>query len=152
MCTLYEPFRHSRSKENPVNIGLFDKNRPETHLSMDQGSQFTSAAFTERVLAAGAQCSMDGRGRCLDNVFIERLWQALSNPEMSLKRVTRSSLSGNRIDGSKQVLARAALRAARDCSIIAHGGGERSRRTTAAMRTSRFGGESAVTAAVTSEP
>ena len=43
----------------------------------DQGSQFTSAAFTERVLAAGAQCSMDGRGRCLDNVFIERLWRSL---------------------------------------------------------------------------
>ena len=39
----------------------------------DQGSQFTSTAFTERVRAAGAQCSMDGRGRCLDNVFIERL-------------------------------------------------------------------------------
>ena len=39
----------------------------------DQGAQFTSTTFTERVLAAGAQCSMDGRGRCLDNVFIERL-------------------------------------------------------------------------------
>ena len=43
----------------------------------DQGAQFTSAAFTERVLAAGARCSMDGRGRCLDNVFIERLWRSL---------------------------------------------------------------------------
>ena len=43
----------------------------------DQGSQFTSTAFTERVRAAGAQCSMDGRGRCLDNVFIERLWRSL---------------------------------------------------------------------------
>ena len=43
----------------------------------DQGSQFTSAAFTDRVQAAGAQCSMDGRGRCLDNVFIERLWRSL---------------------------------------------------------------------------
>ena len=43
----------------------------------DQGTQFTSAAFTERVLAAGARCSMDGRGRCLDNVFIERLWRSL---------------------------------------------------------------------------
>ena len=39
----------------------------------DQGAQFTSTAFTERVRAAGASCSMDGRGRCLDNVFIERL-------------------------------------------------------------------------------
>ena len=43
----------------------------------DQGAQFTSAVFTERVQAAGAQCSMDGRGRCLDNVFIERLWRSL---------------------------------------------------------------------------
>ena len=43
----------------------------------DQGSQFTSAAFTDRVQAAGARCSMDGRGRCLDNVFIERLWRSL---------------------------------------------------------------------------
>ena len=43
----------------------------------DQGAQFTSVAFTERVLASGAQCSMDGRGRCLDNVFIERLWRSL---------------------------------------------------------------------------
>ena len=37
----------------------------------DQGAQFTSTTFTERVLAAGARCSMDGRGRCLDNVFID---------------------------------------------------------------------------------
>ena len=43
----------------------------------DQGAQFTSVAFTERVLACGAKCSMDGRGRCLDNVFIERLWRSL---------------------------------------------------------------------------
>ena len=43
----------------------------------DQGSQFTSTAFTERVRAAGAQCSMDGRWRCLDNVFIDRLWRSL---------------------------------------------------------------------------
>ena len=43
----------------------------------DQGSQFTSLAFTERVLASGALCSMDGRGRYLDNIFIERLWRSL---------------------------------------------------------------------------
>ena len=43
----------------------------------DQGAQFTSAAFTDRVHAAGARCSMDGRGRCLDDVFIERLWRSL---------------------------------------------------------------------------
>ena len=43
----------------------------------DQGSQFTSVPFTARVLAAGARCSMDGRGRYLDNIFVERLWRSL---------------------------------------------------------------------------
>ena len=40
----------------------------------DQGSQFTSLAFTQRVLSSGARMSMDGRGRFMDNIFIERLW------------------------------------------------------------------------------
>ena len=43
----------------------------------DQGSQFTSIAFTSALLDAGMRCSMDGRGRCLDNAFIERLWRSL---------------------------------------------------------------------------
>jgi putative transposase len=43
----------------------------------DQGVQFTSASFTSRVEAAGAKVSMDGRGRCLDNVFVERLWRTV---------------------------------------------------------------------------
>jgi putative transposase len=38
----------------------------------DQGSQFTSEAFTGRLIAAGVAISMDGRGRFLDNIFIER--------------------------------------------------------------------------------
>ncbi len=46
-------------------------------VNTDQGPQFTSTAFTERVSAAGARCSMDGRGRFLDNIFIERLWRSL---------------------------------------------------------------------------
>ena len=53
----------------------------------DQGSQFTSAAFTDRVQAAGARCSMDGRGRCLDNVFIERLWRSLKYEAVYLHEV-----------------------------------------------------------------
>jgi putative transposase len=40
----------------------------------DQGAQFTSLDFTGRLAAAGIQMSMDGRGRALDNVFVERLW------------------------------------------------------------------------------
>jgi putative transposase len=43
----------------------------------DQGVQFTSASFTGRLEAAGARVSMDGRGRCLDNVFVERLWRTV---------------------------------------------------------------------------
>ena len=43
----------------------------------DQGSQFTSIAFTSALQDAGMRCSMDGRGRCLDNAFIERLWRSL---------------------------------------------------------------------------
>jgi putative transposase len=43
----------------------------------DQGCQFTSEIFTERLLSANIQVSMDGRGRALDNVFIERLWRSL---------------------------------------------------------------------------
>ena len=39
----------------------------------DQGSQFTGFAFTGRLQAAGVRISMDGRGRCMDNIFIERL-------------------------------------------------------------------------------
>ena len=42
----------------------------------DQGSQFTSAAFTGTLAAAGIRISMDGRGRWMDNVFIERLWRS----------------------------------------------------------------------------
>src|SRR5689334_12028216 len=40
----------------------------------DQGVQFTSRVFTSRLEAAGVTISMDGKGRALDNVFIERLW------------------------------------------------------------------------------
>ena len=43
----------------------------------DQGSQFTGFAFTGRLQAAGVRISMDGRGRCMDNIFIERLWRSL---------------------------------------------------------------------------
>ena len=43
----------------------------------DQGSQFTSIAFTGLLETTGIRCSMDGRGRCMDNVFIERLWRSL---------------------------------------------------------------------------
>jgi putative transposase len=43
----------------------------------DQGSHFTSSAFTGLLEQAGIQISMDGRGRCLDNIFTERLWRTV---------------------------------------------------------------------------
>jgi putative transposase len=51
----------------------------------DQGSQFTSAAFTGTLAQAGVRISMDGRGRWLDNVFIERLWRSLKYEDIYLK-------------------------------------------------------------------
>jgi putative transposase len=51
----------------------------------DQGSQFTSDAFTGRLLEAGISISMDGRGRALDNIFVERLWRTLKYEEVYLK-------------------------------------------------------------------
>jgi len=51
----------------------------------DQGSQFTSLEFTGRLAAAGIRISMDGRGRALDNVFVERLWRTVKQEEVYLK-------------------------------------------------------------------
>jgi putative transposase len=51
----------------------------------DQGSQFTSAAFTGTLDKAGVAISMDGRGRWMDNVFIERLWRSLKYEDVYLK-------------------------------------------------------------------
>ena len=50
--------------------------RPEI-FNTDQGSQFTSFAFTNTLKGADIRISMDGRGRWMDNVFIERLWRSL---------------------------------------------------------------------------
>ena len=50
----------------------------------DQGCQFTSKAFTGRLKAHGITISMDGRGRFLDNIFIERLWRAVKYEEVYL--------------------------------------------------------------------
>ncbi len=58
--------------------------RPEIFNS-DQGCQFTSEAFTSVLPGAGVRISMDGRGRCLDNVFAERLWRGLKYEEVYLK-------------------------------------------------------------------
>jgi putative transposase len=51
----------------------------------DQGSQFTSEAFTDVLREASIDISMDGKGRCMDNIFIERLWRSLKYEEVYLK-------------------------------------------------------------------
>ena len=51
----------------------------------DQGAQFTSDEFTSRLKDRGIQISMDGRGRALDNVFVERLWRSVKWEEVYLK-------------------------------------------------------------------
>jgi len=51
----------------------------------DQGAQFTSSAFTGALQAAGVAISMDGRGRFMDNIFIERLWRSIKYEEVHLK-------------------------------------------------------------------
>ena len=51
----------------------------------DQGSQFTSKEFTRRIHDRGTQMSMDGKGRAIDNVFIERLWRSLKYEDIYLR-------------------------------------------------------------------
>ena len=62
----------------------FEFGQPEIFNS-DQGSQFTSGSFTDRLLSREIQISMDGKGRALDNVFIERLWRSVKYEDVYLK-------------------------------------------------------------------
>jgi putative transposase len=62
----------------------FAQARPEI-LNNDQGSQFTSTAFTAPLQAAGVRISWDGRGRALDNIFVERLRRSVKYEEVYLK-------------------------------------------------------------------
>ena len=59
-----------------LNAALADYGNPEIS-NTDQGSQFTGFDFTGVLKNAGVRISMDGRGRCMDNIFIERLWRSL---------------------------------------------------------------------------
>ena len=61
--------------------------KPEI-FNTDQGSQFTSLDFTGVLKDAGVAISMDGRGRCMDNIFIERLWRSLKYEAVYLHEMT----------------------------------------------------------------
>ncbi|GEM_PF-5276128 len=58
--------------------------RPEV-FNTDQGVQFTAVAWTSRLESAGVAVSMDGRGRCLGNVFVERLWRTVKYEDVYLQ-------------------------------------------------------------------
>jgi putative transposase len=60
------------------------KGQPDI-FNVDQGSQFTSTDFTGKLLAHGVKISMDGKGRFVDNIFVERLWRSLKYEEVYLK-------------------------------------------------------------------
>ena len=67
-------------------LGAFEcsSHKPQI-FNTDQGAQFTSLAFTSELESRNVQISMDGKGRALDNVFIERLWRTVKYEEVYLK-------------------------------------------------------------------
>ncbi len=70
-----------------LNGALARYGKPEI-FNTDQGSQFTSFDFTDVLKDAGVAISMDGRGRCMDNIFIERLWRSLKYEAVYLHELT----------------------------------------------------------------
>ena len=60
---------------------------PPEIMNTDQGSQFTSFAWTDRLKRISTRISMDGKGRCLDNIFIERLWRSLKQEAIYLEEI-----------------------------------------------------------------
>lgn len=66
--------------------------------NMDQGSQFTTPRFTQPLLDKGIRVSMDGRGRALDNIFVERLWRTVKYEHVYLQEIqtVRDAWSGLR--------------------------------------------------------
>ena len=73
------------------------RRRPLDNHESVQCSQFTSEAFADRVLGAGAAFSMDGRGRFLDNIFIERLWRSLKYEAVYLHELRNGAEAGRLI-------------------------------------------------------
>ncbi len=61
------------------------KKRVPEIFNSDQGSQFTAIEWLKVLQAHGIQISMDGRGRCFDNIFVERLWRTVKYEEVYLK-------------------------------------------------------------------
>jgi len=86
-------WRLSNTRGGPFCLEMLDealsRGRPEV-FNTDQGVQFTAQAWTSRLEAAGVAVSRDGKGRCLDNVFVERLWRTVkTEPTKTASRRTR---------------------------------------------------------------
>lgn len=60
---------------------------PPQIMNTDQGSQFTGSDWITTLTEAGVRISMDGRGRCMDNIFIERLWRSLKYEAVYLQDI-----------------------------------------------------------------
>jgi len=73
------------------------RGKPEIFNS-DQGSQFTSPDFTDHLKRAGIQISMDGKGRALDNIMVERLWRSVKYEEVYIKDYTEVSDAHHGLD------------------------------------------------------
>ena len=72
---------------------------PPEIFNSDQGSQFTSVDFTDVLQEAGIRISMDGKGRWMDNVFIERLWRSLKYECVYLSEFATGSQARTGIGG-----------------------------------------------------
>ena len=57
-------------------------------MNSDQGSQFTGKGYINTLITCGANISMDGRGRCMDNIFTERLWRTVKYEDIYIKEYT----------------------------------------------------------------
>ncbi|QPC42768.1 IS3 family transposase [Kaustia mangrovi] len=80
--TMYAEFCVEALKEAIVRFGS------PGIMNTDQGSQFTGSAWITTLSEAGVRISMDGRGRCMDNIFIERLWRSLKQEAIYLEELT----------------------------------------------------------------
>jgi putative transposase len=75
-----------------------ERHGPPEIFNTDQGVQFTSAAFIATLEGLGVRVSMDGKGRYLDNIFIERLWRSLKYEEVFIKSYSTVSEARKGID------------------------------------------------------
>ena len=80
-----EALQHADGRLLRGGSGCSAQATPPQIFNTDQGAQFTAAAFTSRLEKKGVAISMDGRGRALDNVFVERLWRTVKYEEVYLR-------------------------------------------------------------------